>query len=309
MDHARTRQAAEHLLGGVELSEAELAARLVRARDVDYWRRLAPGLTLDGTTLLPALATNDAALRTVSLQFQQDRYFRTPPLLPSASLAALNRSIDIVVADGWPPVFALIYDPLWSCCRLPALATLLTSHLGPGFVQIPHLWVHVVPAVTGAVGWMPHADGFRPARVSMWLALTDATLDNGCMHIVPPDALPDAFRTMNVNEPVTMSDALRAMQSARAMPIPAGAALGWEFDVFHWGGRAVRPLEARRAISMEFLAAGYAPESDESPLLDATGPFPSFGMRLHTIAIALQVYSKREPIARRYLPLAAPLLS
>ena len=307
--HAQLRQAAEQLLGNTELSGAELAARLSRARDAEYWRQLAPELSLDGTTPLPALAADEAALQAVALQFQHDRYCKTAPLLPPASLAILNRSIDIVMAAGWPAVFALVYDPLWACFRLPVLAALLTSHLGPGFVQIPHLWVHVVPAVTGASGWMPHADGFRPARVSVWLALTDATVDNGCLHIVPPDALPEVFRTTNVDQTVTMAEAFRALQATRAMPIPAGAALAWEFDVFHWGGRAVDPREARRAISMEFLAAGHAPESDESPLLDATGPLPSFDTRLHIIAIALQAYAKREPVARRYLPLAAPLLT
>lgn len=303
----RLRDAAADIVQRLEMTPPEVADRLARARDTGYWRSLAPGLSIGGADAPPAFAVDEERLRAAASQLRHDRYFRTPPLLSADTLASLNRTVDAVMAAGWPAVFAMLYDEPWHCCRLPALARVLEGHFRSGFAQIPHLWVHIVPAVSGAVGWMPHFDGFRQARVSVWLALTDATVDNGCIHIVPPDTLPAVFRTTNIEATIVMSDILKAMQGTRAMPVAAGAALGWEFDVFHWGGRAVNPREARRAISMEFLSSAHPPESDETPLLDVSGPLPAFDERLRIVASALRTYAKREPVMRRFRALADQL--
>ena len=52
----------------------------------------------------------------------------------------------------------------------------------------------------------------------MWVALNEATVDNGCIHIIPPDSLPDSFRTTNFDSTVVMRDALRAMLKQGAPP-------------------------------------------------------------------------------------------
>ncbi|MCU1382695.1 MAG: protein involved in biosynthesis of mitomycin antibiotics/polyketide fumonisin [Acidobacteria bacterium] len=300
----RLSDAAAEIIQRLELAPDELADRLTRARDIGYWQHLVPDAAIGRGTPAAPLPIADDALSAAAADLRHDRYFRTPPLIGPLSLATINRAIDIVIAAGWPPVFAMVYDELWDCCRLPAIAQLLEGHLGAGYRQIPHLWVHIVPAVSGAMGWMPHFDGFRKARLSIWLALTDATADNGCIHLVPPDTLPDSFRTTDVDEPVLMRDVLKAMQGTRALPVPAGGALGWEFDVFHWGGRATNPRQARRAISMEFLAAAECAEADETPLLAVTAPLPDFATRLRIVASGLQTYAKREPGLRRFRALA-----
>lgn len=305
----RLSDAAADIIRGLEMTPGEVADRLALARDIEYWRRVTTGAAIGGGGAAPTFAVDEPGLRAAASQLRHDGYFRTPPLLSADTLALVNRAVESVMAAGWPAVFAMLYDELWRCCRLPAIARLLEGHFGSEFSQIPHLWVHIVPAVSGALGWMPHFDGFRQGRVSVWLALTDATVDNGCIHIVPPDALPAVFRTTDIDETVVMRDVLKAMQGTRAMPVAAGAALGWEFDVFHWGGRAVNPREPRRAISMEFLSSAHPPESDETRLLDVSGPLPSFGERLRIVAGALQIYAKREPVMRRFRALADQLAS
>jgi hypothetical protein len=125
---------------------------------------------------------------------------------------------------------------------------------------------------------------------------------------VPSSKLPDSFRIKDVTPDIPMPDVLRAMHATRAMPVPAGAALGWEFHVFHWGGRAVNPKTSRRALSMEFLAAPEQPEPDEQPLLDPDAGLPGLGYRLRAIGIALDTYSKREPLSLRFRPLGQRLM-
>lgn len=305
----RIRDIVTDMLEKTAMTAAELAERLERARDIGYWRNLSPELSVDGSEPAPPTVATDAELRTAAAQFQTDHYFQTPPLFGATTLASLNRAIDVVTAAGWPAEFALVYDSLWHCARLPAIGQLLESHFGAGYSQIPHVWIHVVPPISGAVGWMPHFDGFRPARLSVWVAFTDATVDNGCIHIVPPDVLPPAFRTTDLEVRLAMRDVLKAMHGTRALPVPAGAALGWEFDVFHWGGRAVHPREARRSMSMVFLAAGQTPETDETPLIAVDGPLPSFTERLRVVAVGLRAYAEREAASRRYRALADRLLT
>src|SRR5207244_2616081 len=106
----------------------------------------------------------------------------------------------------------------------------------------------------GASGWPPHCDDAnRPNRVTVWIPLSDATLDNGCMYVVPRDR--------------AAADADARLQACRALPAAAGSILGWNFDVLHWGSTCTRPGEPRIAISQEFIAPGAATAADELPLV------------------------------------------
>ena len=315
MDAEARDRAVFDLLEGSRMSSADAERRAERARDVARWRELAPALTIGGAA--PTVATSsgvlplaDAELRAAGAQLREDGYFQTPPLVGGAALASLNAAVDAIVADGWPPVFAWVYDELWHCARVPAVRALVGAALGGEHAQIPHIWVHVVPAAAGAAGWRPHFDGFGARRASVWLALTDATLDNGCIHLVPRRSLPAIFRQSGVDRgAVPVADALRALKATRALPAPAGSALVWTFDVLHWGGPCVRPGAPRRAISMEFLAAWEAPDEDEMPLVPVAGPLPPFADRLRMIGQAIRTYEKFEPGLARYRPLAETLAS
>src|SRR5207253_5707775 len=119
----------------------------------------------------------------------QHGYGALPAFLPDAALSALNGSIDGVVGAGWPPVFAFVFDVMWSVVRTSAVRSIVAHTIGAGAAQVPHVWVHVVPAVAGARGWAPHKDGGfatgSPSRLSVWIALTDASIENGCMYVLP----------------------------------------------------------------------------------------------------------------------------
>jgi hypothetical protein len=293
------------LLEQSQMPQAEVARRVALATDAEYWKRIAPWLSIGADEVPPARPLADADLREAIAQFQDDGYFQTPPLLAESDLAAINRAIDAVVAEGWPPVFAWVYDALWHCARLPAVARLLASHLGARYAQIPHVWVHVVPAAAGAAGWMPHFDGSGRGRASVWVALTAATLDNGCMHLVPRRSLAAVFSAQPVTgAAVAMSDALRTLHAVRALPTPPGGVLGWDFAILHWGGRCVKPGEARRALSMEFLAQGETPDAYEVPLVTVEGPLPALADRLRMIGEAVHTYEKFEAGLVRYRGIA-----
>lgn len=304
----RVRAIVADLLAQAQWPDAEVSRRAAVAADPAYWQELAAALHIAGAPPAAARTVPRDALEATRRHFAAEGYFQAPAVIPAPDLACLNGAIDAVVAAGWPPVFAWVYDEFWALARLPDIADLLTSQIGAGFAQIPHIWTHVVPAMVGSAGWTPHFDGPIAGRASIWIALTDATLTNGCMHVVARPQLAPAFEREPLDTGrVALSDAFRALQGVRALPASRGSVLGWTFDVLHWGGPCLSADGARRAISMEFIAPDQRPNADEVPLLPLGGPFPSFGQRLQMIATAVVGYEKFEPGLIRYRAVAKRL--
>lgn len=305
----RFRDVASELLSHSTMPTAEVARRTRLAGDVSYWRALVAGLSVGGVVGSMRAALDEAALHEARRQLAAQGYCCTPPVLDDAVLARINDALLTIVAAGWPPVFLWVYDELWSLAHVPDVQHLVASRLGPGYSQIPHIWTHVVPPVDGSSGWMPHFDGPADGRMSIWIALTDATVNNGCMHVVPRSVLPASFAAGRLDTgTVPLADALRALQGVRALPAARGSVLGWGFDVLHWGGVCVNPGEARRAVSMEFVAAGQTPRPDELPLLALDTGYPDFASRLRMIAGAVAAYEKFEPGLIRFRALGNRLV-
>ena len=307
-NHAdRIRAAAAELWRASQMSEDDAVRRAELAASANYWRELAPDLTIGADAgAIDAAGAADAGRATT--HFQDDGYFQLPPFLPAGTLASLNRAVDVVTAAGWPAVFAWIYDGPWICSRLPAIRRIVESSLGAGYLQLPHVWVHVVPSVDGASGWRPHFDGPESDRVSVWVALTDATTENGCMHVVPRRALPSAFRgDWHAGKTVSVLDAARALHASRPLPTLAGGAIGWTFDVLHWGGSCVTTGGSRRALSMEFVQAAESARDANENVLAIDGSLPTFEQRVDMIAEAIATYELFEPVVSRHRPVADEL--
>ena len=308
----RARAIAAEMLAQVEatIPDAYVQERARVAADPQYWLQLAPQMSIAGAPRVHPRSVPAATLDAARRHFAAEGYFQTPPVLDPAELTCLNGAIDALGAAGWPSAFAWVFDEFWALARLPDVSDLLASQIGAGYSQIPHIWTHVVPATVGSGGWAPHVDGFGSGRASIWIALTDATLANGCMHVVSRRRLPESFGARPLETArVALADAFRALQGVRALPVARGSALGWTFDVLHWGGTCLSPEGARRAISMEFIAADRAPDADETPLLPVSGAFPPFGDRLRMIATAVLEYEKFEAGLVRYRAIADRLRS
>lgn len=67
---------------------------------------------------------------------------------------------------------------------------LLSAYLQPDYKLFPYVWAHYVPP--NSSGWNPHVDtddtGDGANELTVWLPITDATLDNGCIYVVPGNA-------------------------------------------------------------------------------------------------------------------------
>jgi hypothetical protein len=303
------------LLADATLSGDALAERLVLARDAGYWRRMG-GLSIsDGSgahvELDPAATAATLDTRARAELYEREGYFRTPQIVSARALARLLATLSRLRDGGWPPVFAFVFDDFWLCARLSPLRPLLERLIGPCYQQIPHVWTHAVPGARGAAGWPPHIDGDRAydGRLTIWLALTDATLENGCMHIVTPAALSaDVAQRLLSGGEIPAAAVCTMLHGVRALPVSAGTALGWGFDRLHWGGHYVTG-PARVSLSFEFLAESHAATDAERPLVDPGGALPTFEFRLRAIADGLVTYAKFDAAARRFAPLGRGLLA
>jgi hypothetical protein len=289
----------------LRLDEAEVAARSAQARDPGYWRGLSPHLHVcEQQTTLESRLIHAEEIDEAHGALVEGAY-RLRDVFPPASLARANAGIDAVVAAGWPAVFAFVYDELWLCARAPALAAIARRALGADCAQIPHAWAHVVPP--GSVGWPAHVDGPRDGRLTAWVALTDAGLENGCMYVVARDAAPRRLADrLGTDATLTGADMQRLLHGARAIPARPGDILCWFFDVIHWGGRALPTSPGRRGLSFEFIAASEEGAEDERPPLPLD-VLPPLHIRLRAIAGGILGYGAIEPMLKRYEQLARQL--
>src|SRR5438093_1083574 len=77
----------------------------------------------------------------------------------------------------------------------------------------------------------------RRNRLTTWVPLTDATLSNGCMYVVPKstdERVQQAVENYSSRK-MSMGDVQRLLQHARALPARAGSVLCWGFGLLHWG--------------------------------------------------------------------------
>jgi hypothetical protein len=316
MQKAVADDVVRQLLERTRLAGDDLTARLAQARSPAYWQGLNPSLSVgraEAGGVGEATALGPDAHEAVVEQLRADGYFQIDALLPGPTLARMRDGVEVLRGADWPPVFSFVYDEFWQVTRVPSLVRVLTAALGPGYGQIPHVWTFHVAARAGARGWPPHTDGGSRAggrsRVVVWVPLSDATLENGCIYVIPrrriAERIEAAFPTSGS---MGGSDVRALLQGCRALPAGPGTVLGWDFNLIHWGSTAGDAGAPRVSLSVEFLGPDAVPASDELPLLDAQSDLPTFEQRLLVIARAVRSDQRFEPLLIRFQELAGRLV-
>jgi hypothetical protein len=306
MDPDRRRLAALELLQDRQAGKAELLlGREAEVRRPDYWTALAPELTIGGPT--PPPEPVDLGDETLAFA-RREGYFRGAGLLGAERVAPMGAAVQAVAEAGWAPIFALVYDEFWHLPWSAAPRAVAEALLGPGPRLLPNVAVHLVDARTRRSGWKPHRDGpGQRGRVTTWVALVDATAENGCIFVVPRNEVTaPALDTFDGREP-RFEDVQRLLHEVRAITAPAGSVLAWDFDLIHWGsvGRSVdRP---RISVAFEWIGdQGEATDRDQ-PLLTVDGDIPDFEQRLALIARAVLSYPEFDGELAPYAELARRL--
>ncbi len=225
-------------------------------------------------------------------------------------LGRVAEGIKRLDALGWPASLVFLTDEAWAV--LARIAAVMREVTGNEISYDMLAW-HVDPRRSES-GFSPHRDRqpddaratFREDGMAMyttcWVALTDATPENSCLHMIPKKCDP-GYTEGDKEDVDPMAAALptkEAYQHIRALPMKAGDALLFTHRIIHWGssGHGRRrgheePLGPRVSLSVGFSDPKY-----EKPYLKGSPPslmekLPSFEERLALISAQMISYYQR----------------
>jgi hypothetical protein len=299
------------LLKQSELSPEDTEKRFREALDIDRWRRLVPSASIGGEGDAVPAHVSDADAAREKRRLDKDGYFRLPQVFDPAHIARMRRIVEAVRVDGWPVAFAFVFDEFWTIARSPEVASFIESAVGEVYLQNTVVWAHWVSGERGVAGWSAH-DDYRSggdAFLSAWIPLSDATVENGCMFLLPAGFSRELSDAVDTDRPMPPRAVRAALQEVIALPVAAGGMIGWRGDLLHWGGANAGGTEPRLSLALEFRSQDAKASKFESPLIDPRAPLPPFRLRLFAIVKALREYTKFEPLLLRYLPLAERLFA
>lgn len=210
------------------------------------------GLTIGAARAWPLEHPVDRAK--LQAHLWEEGYFVAPPSIPAVLVERCCAAIELVRARGAPPLAAFACDAPWELSEL--LADHASAALDGDARLVPAFWAWRLDQHSEARGWAPHRDHPErdvddrgaPDSLTLWVALTDATPDNGCVYVVPAPLDP------HYRDPAA-PPAAPHLQSIRAVPAPAGSVLGWTSKLLHWSGLADAHAPPRISLSFAFQAA------------------------------------------------------
>ena len=276
--------------------------------DPAYWKSLNPGLSINSKAKSSLWTPKNFSTEESAIKHNliTEGYFQSPKFLSSNRQAKMLSAVRGLRESGWPVPFVFVYDIFWQSPR--RLAPLLSSILGPGFRMLPDFWAWYVDHERYEEGWRRHRDRDAdcidedglPQSLTVWIALTDATIDNGCIFVLPANKDPryrKDFRELTIDNP----------RDVHALACPAGTLLAWNQVVLHWGGRS-HPAAANSRVSFAYeFQRGDVPAHNR-PLLDPMNP-PNFHQRLALIAKQVLQYKHMYLLSDQLVEVAENLVT
>jgi hypothetical protein len=273
-----------------------------------FWQAHFPKLSI--TTLLQSWDRDTGAMtsdtrrlyteRMLEEGYFQDRnetFARYAPLLAEAVFTC--KRLDI------PPAFIFLFDETWKCFY--SLHPMLSYFLGADYRILPDFWTWHVDPAQGESGWRPHRDKGRyaldakgvPLSLTVWVPLTEATPQNGCMYILPANLDP-VYNTEREKEWKV------ELPYIRALPGHPGDFFCWNQAVLHWGSRSTRFAKAPRlSMALEFQRGDINPFNN--PLIPTFSNL-TFESRLQLVGKQILQYKHMYPLAARFEQLAKRLV-
>lgn len=293
----------------VSADEADAAFRAIRylrtldrlgsrARDAETWRSMAPMLTITERPPDAGATAIDGAWAAGPDKFRRldvEGYLISPPVVDPALIERLREAVTSLVAQGFPPMVAMLYDEIYQLYA--GIARAVAPILGEGAVLLlDDCWTFFVPPADPAVShWTafpPHRDwlggdarlmsGGLPTALQAWVAMTDVTPDDSCLYVVPASA----DRVYRTPERSVADDQFR-LQDVRALPVSRGQVVVFSTHLAHWGSRSSQWAAGPR-ISTACYLQSRAVAADRHGPVDFAQPVP-FAKRLQWVLTGLRL--------------------
>ena len=207
----------------------------------------------------------------------------------------VKSAIELFERLSIPLPFIFVYCEPWLLAS--KLDLLIRRLFGESYYLLPDFWVwHVDPSKEDA-GWTPHRDkgpnslfqNGAPKSLTIWIPITNATTENGCMYVLPANRDPSYTSGGFDKEKLDM-------QNIVALPAMAGSPLIWNQGVLHWGSRSQpRNISPRMSVAFEVQIANVEPFNQ--PLIKPL-EIPNFEDRLKLICKQVLQYSHMYPIQK-----------
>jgi phytanoyl-CoA dioxygenase PhyH len=251
----------------------------IATQSPEFWRRLAPELTISDAQPLHELIRPTSKSDRERMRLVDDGYLRLNQPGLKTPVAKIAVAMDRIVNAGLPAAFIGVYDEVWTV--VAELNGVIGGMFDGKAAMVPDFWASHTVANTGiAAGRKRGGNGVfsdgTPKNVTVWVPLTDATPDNGCVYVVP------AGQDRNYGkEGASRADA--SLPGIRALTAKAGDVLIWTGETYHWQGRPERAHHDGPLMSLnwEFQCRDEAPL--EGLLIDSY-PYVPFETRLALLA-------------------------
>ncbi|MBT5855265.1 hypothetical protein HOH87_01350 [bacterium] len=280
----------------------DLKEILQRVEDPSYWTTQFSEMKIEALEpqWLPEtpFSNSEKDRMTIDGYFVQKGLLAGQPIIPR-----LKNTVTTLFGEGMLPLWASVFDEYWELARLAQPS--IKAILGADYKLLPDTWAWFLAPHNLTQGWAPHRDRLertlrsdgRPMSITLWVSLTDATPENGCMYFLPA--------SLDPNYPDNLTLKIDNWQDIRAVPVPEGSLMGWNQTILHWGGRSSQWASNPR-ISIAFEAQCTDVPAFNEPLLEPNER-PSFEMRLALIGKQLLQYQHMYQLSDIYRQLGTAL--
>jgi len=255
-----------------------------RALEAETWRPLAPALTItERPPAANAAAIDDAWISGADHQrrLSEEGYLVSPVVVDLALVERVRDGVAALVAQGLPPMAALLYDEVYQIYAGigRALAPVLAED---AMLLLDDCWAFFVPPADPAfahwTAFPPHRDwlggderlmsGGLPTALQAWVAMTDVTPADSCLYVVPAGA----DRAYGTSTRSVTSDQFR-LQDVRAVPVSRGQIIVFTTHLAHWGSRSSAWATGPRISTACYLQSRHLAKNHPSAV-DFQQPVP-----------------------------------
>lgn len=261
-----------------------------RLESPTFWQTAA-ALPLEGEPLPYESLLSRATSEREATLLREEGTLHLPGILSLSTCQALEQGAASLASQGIPALFLYAYAPIWQSASWLSRAVETITQVR--YSVLADFWAWRIPEGPTHRGWTPHRGVSEPNRMpdglpgflNLWIAVADATPENGCMYGLPLCDDP--------NYPTRLRSLEAPADKVRAMPAAKGDVLGWDANMLHWGGPSTRRAKGPR-VSYSFTLRHPKVSASNFRILPE-GRIPPLRERLDLIAEQVLRYSHSEP--------------